>query len=205
MVHKKTSLVILALTLITLLSVNALAITASIGNSRMVLRLETGETIEKYILVRNINDESVTIDLSASGELADRVTLEEEMFELGPGEEKNAYFTISALEEGTTETKINIRYTPEEGNGVGLTSTVIVIASGETVEEDLSDQETEDSPGFLARLQGQDRETEEEEARDFDMDRFMLVSTILLVVVLGGMYFYSQTKNKKKKVGRQVA
>ena len=32
------------------------AITGSIGNARMVLRVNVGDTIEKYILVKNVND-----------------------------------------------------------------------------------------------------------------------------------------------------
>ena len=209
MVTKNISLVIVAVFLISFLSLNVLAsgITASIGNSRMVLRLETGETIEKYILVRNVNDQKVTVDLSSTGELADRVKIKDESFELEPGEEKNAYFTISARDEGTTETKINVKFTPKEGNGVGLTSTVIVIASGEPVMDedvvkDLSDQENENG-GFLG-IGKKASTSEEDKGSSISTDKVMLISTIVLVLVLGGLYFYSQNKGSKKKVGRKV-
>lgn len=203
MVSKQFTLGLIAISFILLMSVNVFAITASIGNSRMILRLETGETIEKFILVRNTNDERVTVDLSATGELADRVSLDEESFTLEAGEEKNAYFTISALEEGTYETKINVRYSPQEGgNGVGLTSTIIVIASGEPVVDDLSEQDSNE--GFLGFLSNSNTEDEGEGESSISVDTIMLFSTIVLVVALGGMYFYSQHKSKKKSVGRKV-
>ena len=44
------------------------ALTASIGNSRMVLRLDKGETIERSILVRNVNSFPVNIELAATGD-----------------------------------------------------------------------------------------------------------------------------------------
>ena len=120
------------------------AITGSIGNSRMILRLETGERAEKYILVKNVNEVSLEIELSAEGDLAEYVDIKDEKFTLEAGEEKRAEFTIRAKEEGTTETKINVKFTPEEGHGIGLSSNVIVITKGVGEWED---DEGEDNPG----------------------------------------------------------
>lgn len=112
------------------------AITGSIGNARMVLKAQTGDKIEKYIKVINVNDVEVEIEVSASGELAKYIDIKDKKFILGAGEEKKAYFTINVAKAGKTESKINIKFTPiEGGNGVGLSSVVIVIAEGEDLED----------------------------------------------------------------------
>jgi hypothetical protein len=109
-----------------------LAITGSIGNARMVLRAEKGEEIQKYILVKNVNDVPVNIELFPTGDLEDSIFIIDSEFSLSAGEEKKAYFTIKAQKEGTTETKVNVKFTPQdEGNGVGLSSTIILIVGGE--------------------------------------------------------------------------
>lgn len=108
---------------------NVLAITGSIGNARMILRATQGDSIEKYILVKNVNNVSLDIELSSSGELENYTKIKDDKFSLAAGEEKKAYFTIKVAKEGTTETKINVKFMPADGkNGVGLSSTVIVIA-----------------------------------------------------------------------------
>ncbi len=107
----------------------ASAITGSIGNARMILRVTEGDTIEKYILVKNVNDVDVNIEISASGDLEENIKILDDNFTLEAGNERKAYFTIKVKEKGTTETSINIKFSPIEGkNGVGLSSTVIVIA-----------------------------------------------------------------------------
>ena len=128
------------LIMILLLSISlASAITAKIGNGRMVLRVQTGEVIEKYVKVINENEIDVNISISASGDLADDVIIKENSFILKPKEEKNAFFTIKANKAGTTETKINVKFSPLEGaGGAGLSSVVILIAEGEDLKENNS-------------------------------------------------------------------
>ena len=126
---KKVASVFLILLFIMVFMSSVCAITGSIGNARMILRAETGDKIEKYILVKNTNDIPVNIELSVSGDLEKDIEIKDAEFSLGPNEKKKAYFVIKVREEGTTETKINVKFSPvDEGNGVGLSSTVIVIA-----------------------------------------------------------------------------
>lgn len=111
---------------------SVVAITGSIGNARMILRAETGDTLEKYILVKNVNDIALDIELSAVGDLAEYIKIQEDKFTLEPNSEKMAYFTVKVKKSGTTEGKINVMFAPTDGgSGVGLSSTVIVIAEGE--------------------------------------------------------------------------
>ena len=120
---------VLVLVLLSFISVVS-ATTASIGNSRMVIRADPEEPVERYILVKNVNEFPVTIEFLVSGTLRDYTELDEDSFVLQAGEEKKAYFTIESPEAGTSETKIVVRFIPEEGNSVGLSSTVIFIAGG---------------------------------------------------------------------------
>jgi len=127
---KKIILGAFSILVVIILVSNILAITGSIGNARMILRADKGDEIEKYILVKNVNDVNVDIELSASGDLEEYIDIRDDNFSLSPGDEKKAYFTIDVAKSGTSTTKINVKFTPEEGNGVGLSSTVIVIADG---------------------------------------------------------------------------
>lgn len=136
--------------LLNIISVSAL--TASIGNGRMVLKAEIGDTLNKYVKVINSNDVPVTITLSVDGDLKDDITLAETEFILQPGEDRKAYFTIDVKKAGTTESYINVAFssvgeTNATGTHVGLHSTVIVIAvgEGEVIDEDTADVEEEDN------------------------------------------------------------
>jgi hypothetical protein len=105
------------------------AITGSIGNARMILRMDEGDEIEKYILVKNVNDVSIDVELFVSGDLEDSIVIRDDKFTLEPGSEKRAYFDLTASRDGASETRINVQFSPGDGgNGVGLSSTVIVIA-----------------------------------------------------------------------------
>ncbi|MFA7707717.1 MAG: hypothetical protein WCX73_02100 [Candidatus Pacearchaeota archaeon] len=133
--NKKT-LIISSLLISLILISSVLAITASIGNAKMILRAQTGDTIEKSILVKNVNDVPVNIALTASGDLEKFIIIKDNNFTLQPKEEKDAAFTIKVTTSGTTETKINVQFTPVgEKNGAGLSSTIMVIATGENLTE----------------------------------------------------------------------
>jgi len=127
MENKKVAGVLCVVLLILIGSVSA--ITGSIGNARMILRAETGDVIDKYILVKNVNNVSVYINLSASGDLAEYIDILDYSFVLEPESEMRARFVVNVKKVGTTEGTIDVKFTPIDGkNGVGLMSTVIVIA-----------------------------------------------------------------------------
>ena len=192
---------ILAIILLILNSFLASAITASIGNSRMILRPAFGETLERSILVKNVNNVKVDIELSASGDLADSIKIEDDKFSLQPNQEKKAIFTIKASEKGTTESKIMVKFTPEEGNGVVLTSTIIIITSGTSVsneEESEEDSGVSVSPGL-----NEDTSQDNDSKIAFSPMMILGLSTLVLFIILFVLVLYT-TKSKKKKRGKEV-
>jgi hypothetical protein len=60
---------------------------------------------------------------------------------LEPGQSKDARFEMKVKGNGTFNTLINVKFTPDTGSGVGLSATIIVISSGSA---DDSGADTED-------------------------------------------------------------
>jgi hypothetical protein len=143
---------ILPILLLVLLSLSLVAaITGTIGNARMVLRAQTGDTLEKTILVRNTNNESINIEMFPSGDLENFTKITNPNFTLPAGESKDVSFSIKINQEGTTETKINIKFSSTTGaGGVGLSSTIVVMASNEPVpdtpDQNYQPQNSSDTP-----------------------------------------------------------
>jgi hypothetical protein len=189
----KVKFLFLILALFILASSFASALTGSIGNARMILKAEAGDVIEKYVLVKNVNNESININISVSGDLADYVDLDKESFVLQPGEEKKAYFTIEAKKPGQYETKINVQFSPlETGNGVGLSSTVIlnVYGKGEMPEEEEESSDgniTDNGIGIIGSLIGEKK-----------LNPAIIILPITTVVLLGLFLFILIKKRNRK-------
>lgn len=134
MQYQKYFLILILLILVS----GVYALSASIGNARMVLRptVEEGSitTIEKTIQVNNVNDVPVIINAKSSREFEDILTIPEPEFILEPGETKNMDFIITLEYGGRYEGKINIAFKPADpeskSSGVGLSSTIIILAEG---------------------------------------------------------------------------
>ncbi|HRZ85605.1 MAG TPA: hypothetical protein P5277_02385 [Candidatus Paceibacterota bacterium] len=120
------ALTVFVISLILVLSNVSALITGKIGNGRMVLNLESGDKIDRSILVINDNNVTVNITLFSSEEIMNMVEIKDKSFILKPGEQKKAAFTLTAKEPGKYEGKVNVKFTPvdsEEG-GVGLSSQI---------------------------------------------------------------------------------
>lgn len=187
----------------------ATAITATLGNSRMILRAEKGDTVENFLRVINTNDVPVTIELTASGDSEKDFKLKDEGFSLAPGEEKKAYFTIRAREEGTFTTKINVLFKPEEGNGVGLLANVILIVGNSDSDTDLDeedsdttltgdvvqDEENLNSSGFSF---GQKNTNNSKTSFSLSPSTILIGSTTLLIIILIILFIFLLKKPKKE-------
>jgi Na+-transporting methylmalonyl-CoA/oxaloacetate decarboxylase gamma subunit len=172
------------------------AITGSIGNAKMILRAETGDEIEKYVLVKNVNNVSVNIEVEASGNLSEWVEVKDEAFTLAPGTEKRAYFVIDVKEEGQTTGTIDIKFSPlDDGNGVGLMSTVIVIA--EKGSWFGGDDEDDDDGGWFGG--GDEDEGDSSEGGSAAVVILAVVLIILLILVITFFYLLMKINSKARK------
>ena len=193
------------------------AITGSIGNSRMVLRdVKVGDTIEKTILVINRNEVAVNVTMSATGDLAGDIDIIDNEFILQPGEEKKAAFKIKATKDGETESNINILFTPiDGGNGVGLSSTIIVLASkdGNSIFNPTEEENEEEIGGVNIKPGGNANALLGDEG--FKLDNVIIgvgLTLIMFVVLIILLVVYSRNKRglvledeikPKKRVSRK--
>ncbi|MEK6891035.1 MAG: hypothetical protein AABX03_02760 [Nanoarchaeota archaeon] len=173
-----------ALLILVVSSVYVSALTAKIGNARMILSSESGDKVERYIRVINDNDVSANITIFASGDLENNTKILDSAFILKPGEEKNARFTIYSDAIGKYETKINVQFNPasDKENGAGLASLVIlnVYEKGQLPEVNTNIRK---SPGF-------------ENVGAYILG---LVAVVLIIVVV--VLFYISGKKRVKNGG----
>jgi hypothetical protein len=203
-------IIIPTIILVLLTIVNVSAITGSLGNSRMILYLEPGESVEKYLTIKNVNDFQITVDIDTTGDLANNVEIQDSSFVLDPGVEKKAYFTITAGKKGQTETRLNVRFTPPEGNGVGLTSVIVVNTKGDDsfVEEEVSEEIEEAENGFSFKPSGgiteEIQQSIREDSKIFSIASILIYMTIILAVSFLVLlaYYYKINTGKRVKGSR---
>ena len=180
------------------------AITGSIGNARMVLYPEvdgkTDTIIEKTILVKNVNDIPINITLVADEGAKEFIEVIDKTFILEAKDEKKAQFEVRVKKEGTYEGRINVFFTPIEGNepGVVLASSITVIAKKEKnyeeleEEEDLNLDEIEDEFSDTQSLEKNSSESKNGTA-------FLIISTCVLLLVLIFLFYLGGKKRKPSK------
>jgi hypothetical protein len=211
-------LIVLTCFIISCMSVSA--ITGKIGNGRMIINLEKGDSIERSILVINDNNVSVNISMWAAGNLSSRIKLAQTNFVLKPGEQKKAGFTLSAGNKaGRDEGKINVQFKPMGLNesGVGLASQIILnvydkgkLPGENNTADDGSDNnptgnETDNGPGKISETWKNISDSIKEKITGIK-DKinnnkaalFLGLITIILVVGLIILRRIAKSKNKKK-------
>ncbi|MBS3094466.1 hypothetical protein J4474_02275 [Candidatus Pacearchaeota archaeon] len=208
---QKSSFVFVAFAII-ILSLNSVsAITGSIGNARMVLYPEVNgwfsTTIEKSILVKNVNDEEIKITLEADEEGKEFLEVIDTEFILQPGDEKKAQFIVKVKKEGTYEGRINVFFSPIDGKGAGvaLSSTITVIAKKdqgyEESEEDEENLEEEDEE-LIDSITG---EVIEDNKNSFSKGQlFLALSTTLLLIILIVLMAIMKNKKRDSKKGGKL-
>ncbi|MBW2971042.1 hypothetical protein KY320_02680, partial [Candidatus Woesearchaeota archaeon] len=120
---KKLCLIILSILLV---APTVFALSASIGNARMILYPEIvagKETvIEKTILVKNVNNVSIEVELTAHGDLEEMVEIIDSNFILEPFESREAAFTLTVTQPGRYEGNIAVAFSeyPENKDSSGV-------------------------------------------------------------------------------------
>ncbi len=191
------------------------AITGSIGNSRMILYPEfdgrTTTSIEKSILVKNVNDVPINITLKIAEDSDDFLELIDSEFVLGAGEEKKARFLVLIKKEGRYNGKINVFFTEAEGKGPGvvLTSSISAITkkAGETNGEDNADDNTNpenntsiDEDGVGVNIGG--AVIKDKEKKPLTMPQILIGSSLVLIIILLILLFFVLKKKSRKNKGK---
>jgi len=200
---KKGTLVFVGVVLSLIILVNiGSALTGKIGNARAILNAETGDTIDRTIKVINDNEVPVAIELFASGDLADDVTIIDNDFTLQPGEEKDARFTIYVSQAGTTETNVNVKFTAiGEKQGVGMSSTLIIKAEDTGFFDGLFGGNDEDTDSVT----GTGEATADNSPSSGTSPSTLLVIVIILAVILVFLILILLALSKqRKKKGRRT-
>jgi len=147
MVNKnKFNLVIfVSLILLVSLSFSVSALTGKIGNVKINEETGIGDTVDRTIRIINDNDIAINVTLTVTGDLENEIELIDDSFRLEAGEEKNARFIYEADTPGAFTSRINIQFSPaeEKGNGVGLSTEVIIKVLGE--DETPTDENTDNT------------------------------------------------------------
>ena len=171
------------------------AITANMGNARMILYPEvngwTTTKIQKSILVKNVNDVSINISLVADSDAEKFIQITDKDFVLLPGEQKAARFVVEVKTEGTYEGKINVFFKPQNNeSGVVLSSTIIAVAK-----KDQSDAPNNNDSGDESNTDNPDSNN------NSGISPIVIVfsiSTLLLAVILCYLIAMLMKRNKLK-------
>lgn len=134
-----------------ILSVPLLALTGSIGNPRVVLRPNITEghtkTIDRTILIENVNDVPVHIDVYVQEGFEDVATIadEDKGFDLQPGANRKAKFSLTISDPYSHVGSILVRFSPNDGAGpsVMLGSKILIVGTKQNPEPLPEEQQAE--------------------------------------------------------------
>ena len=189
------AVVVLFIVLVSLGAVSA--ITGAMGNAKMVLYPEvngwTYTEIEKSLLIKNVNNESINITLQVDAETGEFIELIDESFILEPKTERKAQFTVKVKEEGTYKGKIAVFFSGlgKQKAGVALSSEVIVIARKDQGsrggEENTGGVGQEDTGGVISG----------EKKSSLTTSGLLIVPVLVLSIILVALMIIMMKKRKK--------
>ncbi len=116
---------------------------ASIGNARAILRVEGSPEepafLNRTLQVMNTNDIPVKIIITPNSDIKKFIDIIDNDFELAPGEEKFARYTLTIDRGGKFDGKLNVAFIPanpmDGENSAGLTAALIIVSDGPLINE----------------------------------------------------------------------
>ena len=204
----KTLSLFIVVSIITLfLTANVIAITASMGNARMVLYPEIDgknpTTIEKSILVKNVNDVPIKVKLVA-GEDATFISIIDEELELQPDDEVKAKFEITVDKLERYEGRINVVFEPLDKEQPGVDKSGVVLASNIIVIPKLPDGTEAEDNGEGESGSGNENIINNpiklpsivSEGGSLGKSILFVASGVLVIILFMMMYYYYNNKRK---------
>jgi len=178
---------------------SASALTGSIGNARVVLYPSVGffgTTIERTILVKNVNDYEINVTVVPEGNFSEIAKIIDTNFILQPQEEKEARLTLTIKKPGDYSGKINVLFAPENGYGAGvaLQSTIIIHA---TKSGGNPDTDTNDSTNSTETYLGSGLVNDIKNSNPVLIA--LSISTLVLIIIFIVLIVLISNKNRKNK------
>lgn len=200
---QKYNILIVILFLVVLIIGNVSAITAKIGNARVVLYPELNKigktTIDRTIKVINDNDVVVNVTLHVSQELKDIVKIIDKELILQPDEERDAKFQIILSKEGKYDGTINVLFTEFGGKeGVVLASRLIIYASKGGSNGNIDNEEDE----FVDELESETNPEIIENVREKIPPIFVMLIFTTLIAVIALIYLFNLMNKRRVLEGR---
>ncbi|MDI6826211.1 MAG: hypothetical protein QMD36_03395 [Candidatus Aenigmarchaeota archaeon] len=108
---------------------STLALTAYLRPPKMTIRLNTSDTIERSLEIKNFNNITIGIGTRIVGNLSEVVRIEESSFYLEPNETRTLDFKTKANDPGVYVGEIQVTYSANSGLPVTLPAEIIVVAT----------------------------------------------------------------------------
>ena len=94
---------------------------------KMIIRLNTSETVERSFVIQNVNNISIVVNASISGNISEVITIKNPSFELIPNETKTMDFTTKTDKSGVYSGQIVVTYNNEP---IQIASDITIFATG---------------------------------------------------------------------------
>jgi hypothetical protein len=91
----------------------------------MIIRLNTTDTVERSLTVKNVNNVSIAVNSSISGNISEVITIKNPTFEILPNETKTIDFITKTDKPGVYSGQVVVAYNNEQ---IQLASDITVVA-----------------------------------------------------------------------------
>jgi hypothetical protein len=160
---------ILILVIFSLILFNsASAILGYLRPAIMKIRLNTTDTVERSLTIKNVNNVTIVVNSSISGNISEIITIKNPSFELLPNETKTMDFVTKTDKPGVYSGQIILTYNNEP---IQLTSDITVIAIGTP--------KTTGSP-----------------KKGMDTNTVLIIATVIIVII--AILFFKNKRGSKK-------
>lgn len=117
---------ILILVIFSLILFNSVsAILGYLRPAIMIIRLNTTDTVERSLTVKNVNNVSIAVNSSISGNISEVITIKNPTFEILPNETKTIDFITKTDKPGVYSGQVVVAYNNEQ---IQLASDITVVA-----------------------------------------------------------------------------
>ena len=108
---------------------SALALTVYLRPPKMIISLNTSDTVERSLEIKNLNNVTIKIDAEITGNLTEVLQIEDSSFNLEPNETRTLGFKTKADAPGVYRGEVQVTYSANVGLPVTVPAEITVIAT----------------------------------------------------------------------------